>query len=148
MRWLLILFLLAGSIFTSNAQEPVRWQYTLSQKGPKTYEIKAVATLQEGWHIYSTTTPAGGPAPTRFQFTKNPLLLLKGTVQERGQKIKKYEDVFDVDTEYYNHKVSFVQAFERKANAKTSISGTVTYMVCSEERCLPPTTQSFRLPVQ
>jgi hypothetical protein len=27
------------------------------------------------WHTYSQFTPAGGPLPTKFNFTKNPYIL-------------------------------------------------------------------------
>ena len=148
MRLLLSILFLWGGVFAGNTQEPVQWRYALAQTGPKTFEVKAIATLEKGWHIYSQTTPEGGPVPTQFQFNKNPVLVFKGTVQESGKKIKKYEEVFDVTTESYDHKVEFVQTIQLKASAKTSISGTVTYMVCSEEQCLPPTTKPFRLTIQ
>ena len=148
MRLLLSILFLWGGILTAATQEPVQWHYTLELKGPKTYEVKAVATLQKGWHIYSMTTPEGGPVPTKFTFTKNPLITLKGTIQEQGNKKEKYEEVFGVNTAYFTHKAVFSQTLQLKTNVKTNISGTVTYMVCSEEQCLPPTTKTFQLTVQ
>jgi hypothetical protein len=44
---------------------------------------------------------------------------------------------------YYSDKVEFTQTIIVKGKAKTNVSGTVEYMVCNDERCLPPNVKSF-----
>jgi DsbC/DsbD-like thiol-disulfide interchange protein len=43
-----------------------------------------------------------------------------------------------VDVKYYSNKVDFVQTVKVRGNAKTTLSGTVTFMVCNDHECLPP----------
>jgi len=48
----------------------------------------------------------------------------------------------------FGGKVQFIQAVTLKVNTKTKLTGTIEYMVCNEERCLPPTKQSFEVDIQ
>ncbi|WP_153800545.1 protein-disulfide reductase DsbD domain-containing protein [Foetidibacter luteolus] len=137
-----ILILLAGITF-GQVEDPVQWSYTARKKADNLYELVVTATLPKPWHIYSQSTPAGGPVPTRFIFKTNPLLSVTGKPKEVGalQTIK--DENFGVDVKYYSNKVEFVQSVKLKGKVKTNISGTVEYMVCNDERCLPPTKKTF-----
>ena len=50
--------------------------------------------MDHGWHIYSQTTPEGGPVPTTIEFTKNPLVNLQGTAKETGKMEQRHEELF------------------------------------------------------
>ena len=60
-----------------------------------------------------------------------------------GRMVTKYEEVFGVDTKYYADKVEFVQTVKLKGKAKTRASGSLEFMVCNEEQCMPPATVNF-----
>ena len=79
------LLLLTNFLF-AQIQNPVSWTATSKKIADKTYEIHLTATIHEGWHVYSQTTPEGGPVPTSISFTKNPLLDLNGTAKEIGKR--------------------------------------------------------------
>lgn len=125
------------------AQQPVKWSYSAKKVADKMYEIHLTAILQNGWHTYSQSTPEGGPVPTKINFKKNPLTILTGSIKEDGKMVKKYEEVFGIDVKYFSNKVSFVQVIKLKSNVKTAVSGTIEYMVCTDEKCLPPATVPF-----
>jgi hypothetical protein len=59
--------------------------------------------------------------------------------------ITKHETVFGVDVKYFDGKVDFVQKVKLKGTAKTNFTGSVTFMVCNDEQCLPAATQKFSL---
>ncbi len=124
-------------------KDPVQWEYKAVKKDDKTYEIVITATLPEPWHIYSQNTPKGGPKATVISFAKNPLLILAGNVKELGKLKREKDEIFKVDVLYYGNKVEYTQTVKLKANVKTNVTGTVEYMVCNEEQCLPPTKKSF-----
>jgi Disulphide bond corrector protein DsbC len=134
--FLSVLFLSIASF----AQEapPVDWNFSAVKVSEGKYEVKLVATMKGSWHIYSSTTPEGGPIPTTVTFTKNPLTTLNGKIKEVGKMEKHFEKVFDLDTRYYNSKVEFVQLVNLKGKAKTNLAGTVEYMACTDQQCLPP----------
>jgi len=136
---LLFLFFCSG-VF---AQNPVNWSFTSKKIDNKLYEVHLTATVNELWHIYSQTSPSGGALPTTITFSKNPLLILKGNTTEKGKLIKKFEEVFSMEVKYFEGEVSFIQTVKLKANVKTSVSGELEYMVCDDEKCLPPQIINF-----
>jgi thiol:disulfide interchange protein DsbD len=138
-------FLLLFATFASAqmVKNPVNWTATSKKVADKTYEIHLTATLPGGWHIYSQTTPEGGPIPTEITFTKNPLITLDGKVKEVGKLEQRFEPLFNVDVKQFSDKVNFVQVVKLKANVKTSVEVAVEFMVCDETQCLPPSTKKF-----
>jgi hypothetical protein len=142
---ILILVLIFGFAGFLNAQTPYEWSFTAKKIRDKTFEIHCVINVNAPWHTYSQFTPDGGPLPTKLEFAKNPFYVLIGPAKENGKMFTKHETVFDVDVKYFDGKVDFVQTVKMKGTAKTNLVGSVTFMVCNDEQCLPPTTQKFSL---
>ena len=137
------IFLLVSNILLAQIQNPVNWTATAKKIADKTYEIRLTANINNGWHIYSQTTPDGGPVPTSISFTKNPLFQLQGTAKEVGKLEQHNEPLFGVDVKQFSNKVDFVQVVKLKANVKTSADVAVEFMVCNDKQCLPPATKKF-----
>jgi hypothetical protein len=123
------------------------FSFTATKKGAD-YEVIIKATIEKPWHIYSQTTPAGGPLPTKISFNKNPLITIVGKAKEVGKLEKIHDKNFGVDVLYFSNTVSFVQLVKVKAGVKTNITGTIEYMVCDDEQCLPPTKKTFDIKLQ
>lgn len=143
--YFLLVLVLAGLFTQAQLQDPVKWTYTARKKSAQVYELVITAILPKPWHIYSQTTPKGGPIATKIKFTANPLVSLDGTTKEVGKLLDEYDPNFKVNVKYFGEKVEFVQTVKVKVKTKTNVSGTVTYMVCDDEKCLPPTTKSFSI---
>lgn len=143
----LLSFLLLCTLAMAQTQDPVRWAFAAQKKSATEYLVTITATLPQPWHIYSQRTPAGGPIPTAFSFAKNPLLTTTGKATETGKLKKIHDKNFDVDVLYYADKVVFSQLVKLKAPVKTNLSGSVEYMVCNDEMCLPPAKQKFSIPL-
>ena len=144
------LFLSLLIVFAVSAQGrlmPYKWSYGAKKIAGNTYELHFMVDVNNPWHTYSQFTPDGGPIPTHFTFTKNPLYTLEGKVKEDGKLLKKHEAVFGVDVKYFNGRVDFVQLVKLKENAKTNFSGEVEFMVCNDQQCLPPATEKFSIPL-
>jgi thiol:disulfide interchange protein DsbD len=138
--------LLFAFSFISYSQNVVHWNFSSKKISDKTYEVYITATIDDDWHIYSQSTPKEGPSlPTKITFNKNPLLSFQGKVKEVGKMVTKHEEILDVDLKYFQTKVDFVQVVKLKSNAKTSVSGSIEYMACTDERCLLPTTEKFSI---
>jgi hypothetical protein len=132
----------------SYAQNPVHWKFNAKKINDKMYEVHITATIEDPWSIYSQSTPGGGPLPTTILFAKNPLIVPRGNIKEVGTLKNKFEEVFDVDVLYYKNKVDFKQVVTVKNNVKTNLKGTVEFMACNEQQCLPPNTVNFSIPIQ
>ena len=132
----------------SQVKQPAKWDFTAKKINATTYEIHLTANLEGGWHIYSQTTPDGGPVATKIKFTANPLITIEGAAKEVGKLEKKHEAIFDVDVKQFSNKVDFVQLVKLKGKVKTNITGSVDYMTCNDRECLPPTNQKFSIAIQ
>ena len=142
--------LMAGIFLVASAcciaqTNPVKWVFAAKKIAEKTYELRLSATVAAPWHIYSQTTPDGGPLPTKISFTKNPLVTLESSAQEKGKLIKKFEEVFDVNVIYFDRDAEFVQLLKLKSNVKTRINGSIEFMACNDVQCLPPSQVPFQI---
>jgi len=71
-----LFLLLVLPLFLAAKEDPVQW--TLAAAGGKNvspggkayFELKA--TIEPGWHLYSPTTPPGGPIVTTIRVDENP----------------------------------------------------------------------------
>ncbi|MCS3800877.1 hypothetical protein [Niastella sp. OAS944] len=149
MRLCLLLSVFLSMAFTSRDQKnenPVRFDYQVKKLSGNIYEVKIIASIDEPWHIYSQFTPTEGPSlPTQISFVKNPLIEVVGKPEEKGKLITKHEEILDVNLKYFVNKVEFVQKIKLKAPVKTNLMGSIEYMACTNERCLSPTTEKFKL---
>lgn len=142
---LLLTTIILTTLCMAQVKNPVQWSFSSKKIDATTYEVHLTAKLDNGWHIYSQTTPDGGPVPTAIEFTKNPLLTLQGTAKEVGRLEKHFETLFGVDVIQFSNKVDFVQTVKLKSKVKTTLNGAIEYMVCNDHECLPPTTQKFSI---
>ncbi len=147
MKYLIVILLAFFSFCNADAQpkDPVTWTYTATKKSNNVYDVVIKANLPKPWHIYSQNTGDGGPIPTKITFNKNPLINFIGKIVEVGNLEKKYDENFKTNVLNYSNEVSFVQTIKLKVAAKTRIVAKVEYMVCDDEKCLPPTTKQFSI---
>lgn len=135
---------LCSNFLFAQIQNPVTWTAVSKKINNNTYEVHLTANIDKGWHIYSQTTPEGGPIPTSLSFTKNPLLTMDGHAKEVGKLETHKEPLFgNIDVKQFSNKVDFVQKVKLKASVKTSVNVAVEFMVCNDKQCLPPKTEKF-----
>lgn len=147
MRFAALVVMILVSLYVS-AQKQVRWKFSAKKIADKTYEIHLTARIEQPWHIYSQTTPPGGQAATKIEFTHNPVVTLNGKFREEGKLINQYEELFGVNGNYYEKVVEFIQQVKIKSNGKTYVSGYVQYMLANPLQKLPVTTVSFSIALQ
>jgi thiol:disulfide interchange protein DsbD len=136
--------------FTVSAQiqDPVDWSYSVKKVSADTYTFTATANIEGDWHIYSQTTGAGGPIPTKITFNKNPLITIVGVTKEIGKVKQEYDDLFKTTVRYIGETATYTQTLKVRGGVKTNISGFVAYMVCDDRQCLPPSKKTFDLKLQ
>ena len=140
----LILFFII--VIVAKSQQPVKWNYSAKKISGNQYQIYLTANIDEGWHLYSQKQPVSAIAlPTKISFTKSPLIKLKGNIQEKGELKKTKEEILETEAWLYENKVNFIQTVELKGAVKTNLTGNIEYQVCTNEKCLPPTTVNFSI---
>lgn len=146
------IFLLAVGLMVLGAvdaqvKNPVKWSFSAKKINATTYEVHLTANIEDGWHIYSQTTPDGGPVPTSIDYLKNPLLSLDGATKEVGDLEQHNEPLFGVEVKQFSDKVDFVQVVKLKGKAKTALNGSIEFMTCNDRECLPPRAQKFSVAI-
>jgi len=145
-----LLSLLLGLATPAAAQieRPVTWKFAASpadKAGEATLTFSA--SIAGNWHIYSQFIEEGGPEPTSFKFTPSPDYELVGKVTESPEPVKAFEKAFNMNIAYFPKRAVFSQKIRLKAPQAT-VKGTLTFMVCNDEKCLPPDDLDFSLDVK
>lgn len=139
---LLCLFFIIGQAAFAQFQEPVKFKQELKQISETEYEIIFSATIDAGWHLYSTNIPDGGPISTTFNVDEKSGVELVGPLTPRGSIITKYEPTFEMNLSFFETKGQFVQKLKAVA-PQYKIVGYLEYSACNDENCLPPTQVEF-----
>jgi|SRR5690606_260907 len=139
----LLLILISG--FCS-AQEVITWRFTAEQLNQREAIIKLTAHLAPGWHLYSQHMKEGGPIPTTFTFNRTQDFELIGGTLEQGKAEKFNDEIYEMEIVWYSDSVSFHQRIALY-RPEASITGTINYMVCNSQMCLPQE-KEFEIHVQ
>ncbi|WP_315356254.1 cytochrome c biogenesis protein CcdA [Prevotella denticola] len=139
---LLFLFTLLLSLTAMAQQKPVHFSVQQKQVSPTEVDIVFTAKIDQGWHIYSTNLPAGGPTSASLHVEKSEGLTPVGRLTPHGKETSAYDKNFEMTLRYFEHSASFVQRY--KITAKTySIKGYLEYGTCNDEMCMPPMQEEF-----
>lgn len=100
------------------------------------------AGIASGWHLYSPTTPPGGPNPTEIRLQSSPAV--SNYRVYRPQPIAKFDPNFQLKTETYVRSATFLinAITSQNAAGNADITASVRYQVCSDVKCLPPVTKT------
>ena len=103
-----ILFLIALSAM-AQMMDPVHFTSQLKLLKEGEAELVFSATIDPGWHVYSTNLGNDGPISASFNTVKMEGAEPVGKLQARGSEIKKYDKLFDMELRYFEKAVTFVQ---------------------------------------
>ena len=127
-------------------EDPVRWSYRSEKVTDTEFDLVITATIEKGWHVYSQFIEDGGPIPTSFKFTPSKAYKLKGAVSELPKAVSAFDKNFDMQISWHKDKVDFRQRIILNV-PKTTVSGMLEFMVCNDQKCLPPAEVEFQIPV-
>lgn len=139
----LVLSALKGSAQILN---PVKWSYGAKKLSATEAVVFIKATIEGGWHLYSQTVEEGGPVKTTFTFPASKEYTLNGTTKE-PKPIVRMEPAFGMKVAFFEKSVIFQQKV-KVGKFPATVKGAVEYMVCNDEKCLPPTEQAFSIPIK
>jgi len=139
---LIAVFLAAAGCLFAAAQDPVQWTLELDAKSaaPGAHVLgRLVGKVEPGWHVYSLTTPKGGPIPTTAGIAENPAV--SGVKIYQPAPERKFDPNFQLDTETFASQVVLLLDIELKKDAAAGaaeLTGQVRYQCCNDRLCLPP----------
>ena len=139
--------LFALSAIHAQVLRPVRWSYTAKRISKTEAVLFIKATIDEDWHIYSQTVPDRGPTRTSFTFSPSKNYALIGTPLE-PKPISRFEKVFGIEVAYFENSVIFQQKVKLNVHGPVTVNGSLEYMTCNDEKCLPPETVPFSIMIK
>lgn len=142
-----ILLIFALLLQGLNAQifNPVSWTHELKITGKNTGEIIHKAGIEDKWHMYGMDIPENGPRPTRIVYSNMANAEKIGAIVSKSKLQEVYDNNFSMKLTWYAKEAVFVQKIKFQDATKVKIDGYVSYMVCDDERCLPPEEEEFSL---
>ena len=137
--WALVLTL------TANAQmmNPVHFTSELKTGDGAKSEIIFHATIDKGWHVYSTDIGDNGPIEASFNVVKMDGAELVGKLTPKGKVIKQMDKMFNMELKYFENEATFVQKI-RFTRPEYDIDCYLEYGTCNDESCLPPSEATFK----
>ena len=105
------------------------------------------AIIENGWHLYGTNIPSGGPKATKFDLSQSiGVKFIGGTGPSVAPK-NVYDNTFGLNLNWWDKTVIFTQKFRLTGKPNAKIIGSISYMGCNDQTCLPPSTQSINIVV-
>lgn len=137
-----ICLLLIAVVAQAQIQEPVKFKSELKTLAAGEAEIVFTATIDKGWHVYSTDLGDGGPISATFNVEKISGATVVGKLQPKGIEIASYDKLFEMNVRYFESTAQFVQKL-KLTGGDYKIEGFLEFGACNDENCLPPTQVEF-----
>jgi hypothetical protein len=136
---------LSGS--TANLPE-VTWSCRPAQAPPykkgNGFWVLLEAAIPKGLHVYSIQ-PTEKPAnlPTQVMLADAKIAKINGSLTEKGEKIEKFDDVFETKVRFFKSKYSLLVPVKILVDTPSGVKGEVSYQVCDEGGKCVSRTYSF-----
>ena len=147
MRYLISLLLAAASLVVCAQQDdiktPITWDNSFEMVSDTEAVASFTATIDNGWHLYSTQLPDGGPSPTVVVWDKISGLEPTGDLTPDHAPIEKVDEMFELTLSWWEQKVTLTQHFKVTDPSTVHLEGYVEYSSCNDETCIPPTKEPF-----
>ena len=138
----LLLMLFAALIVNAQIQDPVKVKTELVKLSDTEAEVVIKATIDKGWHLYSTDLGSGGPVSATFNIDEISGAEVEGKLIPKGNEVNKFDKIFEMQVRYFADNAEFVQKIKLTASTY-DIEGYFEYGACNDENCLPPTQVPF-----
>ena len=145
MKKFISFLLLSFVVYALQAQikDPVKFKTELNTLSDTEAEIVFTATIDQGWHVYSTELGDGGPISATFNVDKKSGLELAGKLKPVGKEVATFDKLFEMKVRYFENTAKFIQKVKLTGGAY-EIEGYLEYGACDDESCLPPTEVPFK----
>ena len=128
-------FLLAAPFGVGS--KPVVSSHRIETVSADTVRLTFDLTISNGWHVYSTSLPSGGPISAELKFDTIYNIRPASGLKFIGTELEQDDPVFGMKVRYFEKKVTFYQDM-LTLDGNWVMEGALTYGACNDESCLPP----------
>lgn len=152
MKKLIVSAVLAAAIFAA-PPDPVAWKLQEAPAKPiklgVRFNLKLVAIIQEGWHLYGLKPMAEGPIPTRVWLPEGQPFQLAAAVQASEPQTLQ-DPSFNMEVDLYEGEATFtlpVRIAPGTSGGPQILVANASYQSCNNKICLPPKTIKVEIPI-
>ncbi len=116
---------------------PVKWNFEVQKINDKEMILRYIATMDEGWDVYSMFTEDNGPVPTTVNYEEKDGIELVGKPVEKGHLKEGKDPMFGVVVKKFLWDQPYI--IEQKITVKDKtkpLKGYIGYQSCDDERCV------------
>ena len=124
--------------------DPVHFKSELKTGKGAEAEIIFTATIDAGWHVYSTDLGSDGPIAATFNVVKMDGAEKVGKLTPKGNVIKQYDKLFEMELKFFEKQATFVQKI-RFTKPNYDIDCYLEYGACNDQSCLPPSEVTLKV---
>ena len=135
------LLVIVANLAFAQMFNPVKVGHEIKVNGA-TGELVISATIEDGWHMYSTDLPEGGPTAATIVVEKIEGAELVGKLTPGAGVIEKDDAIFGMRVGYFECNGSFTQKI-KFTGGSYRLQGYFEYGACNDENCTPPTSYEF-----
>src|SRR5260370_4453359 len=143
---------LAATLIAASA-ETGAWTLQTAHAAPvkpgARFSVKLLATVQNGWHLYSMKPMAEGPIATRIWIAEGQPFSLAAAVQAPDPQVVQ-DPTLGMEVELYEGEAQFtlpVKIAPGTAPGAHALVVSASYQSCNDKICLPPKTVKVEVPV-
>lgn len=138
----LFILIFASVLLQAQIVNPTKWEFDSKQVGNEV-DLIFKATIDNGWHLYDTYLPEGGPIATSFVFEDSTLFEFVGGILKEPQPVITFDQTFQMNVGYFSNEATLIQKIRLKSSDPVEIKGYVLFMSCDDETCTPPEETQF-----
>ena len=138
-----LLLVLATVVAQAQMVEPVHFSSQMKELANGEAEIVFTATVDDGWHVYSTDMGDDGPISATFNVVKMEGAEAVGKMKPRGNVTRQFDKMFGMELRFFEKRAAFVQKI-RFTKPQYDIDCYLEYGACNDEMCLPPSQVTFK----
>lgn len=143
----IVFSLILFSLVTLSAQSPIKWRNKVKMVNETEGVLTMKAIIEPGWHLYGTNLPSGGPKATKFDLSSSEGIKFIGEITSSSAPKNVHDNVFNLDLNWWESSVTFTRKFKLTGKGTPKIVGSIFFMGCNDQTCLPPTTQKLNIVV-
>lgn len=136
---LVALLAVQGPVSHAQIYDPVQWrlEFDSEEAAPgSTVLARLTATIDDTWHIYSSTTPQG--IPLDLAVSESAAIASWRAYQPAPEIV--FDPNFQAEVEWYSHEAVFLIELDLapEASGRFDVEARTRYGACDPRQCLPP----------
>lgn len=131
------------------ASDKVTWRVRAERATPgESARILLDARIEDGWRLYAIDSQVGRPLTVTLESL--PAGMVAGPL-EQSEPQTGYDAGFEMAYPYFARSARLAQRIQVSgavSPGRHTVSGSVSFTVCNDSVCLPPTRVPFRVPIE